>query len=109
MEDGIRLLQDRLARPHIRLGEVALGSEDSAEALTVQLAQGKVDRKSVSAGPASGTSVGQHRHGKGAARVDGQVLGLQLIAGWQVQNPGLERQLQGFEQDVDAGQEPGVM
>ena len=58
MEDGIRLLQDRLARPHIRLGEVALGSEDSAEALTVQLAQGKVERKSVSARPSSGTSVG---------------------------------------------------
>ena len=58
MEDGIRLFQGRLARPHIRLGEVALGGEDSAEALAVQLAQGKVERKSVSAGPSSGTSVG---------------------------------------------------
>ncbi len=63
MEDGIRLFQGRLARPHIRLGEVALGSEDSAEALTVQLAQGKDDRKSVSAGPSSGTSVGMVSRG----------------------------------------------
>ncbi|MOA02543.1 hypothetical protein D3C78_1219980 [compost metagenome] len=110
-----------------RAGGEPVGGEDACEALAVDLAAGQIEHflhprqafgvfgQQLALGiaapqpPGDGLEVGQraavvqHQAGDGGPGVDGQVLGLEVVAGQQVDDMRLEHQLQLFEQDVDAG------